>query len=93
MGEPSIDQLEAQTDSAHSNRVGIAGWFFWFFMLLLLYVLSSGPVLKVVRSHYGFITPAERIYRPIGYLFGACPPAGKCYWWYLRLWTVPILLD
>jgi hypothetical protein len=57
--------------------------------LPLLYGLSIGPAAYLL--HNGSISEAQAIpfYRPIGWMFEACPPLRKPGRWYIALWLPP----
>src|SRR5215469_14833965 len=86
MDEQSTHQAqpEPQVDSSDSRRAsGLGVWFFCAVGILLLYILSIGPAVKLAKKSsisFGTITT---VYSPVLRLCEAYRPAGRCLDWYL----------
>jgi hypothetical protein len=89
MGEPTTDQVETQADSPDTKSHGIFGWLFWPSILLLVYVLSAGPAVKLADANIIPFSIVLTIYSPLETLGDVCPPAKRLLAWYVGLWETP----
>jgi hypothetical protein len=94
MDEQSTHQVEPQVDSYDSKRSGLAVCLFWAVGILLIYILSIGPVVNLAVKAYTNAAIANKsrpkvlpaistVYYPIFRVCDACHPAGRCLNWYL----------
>jgi|SRR6516225_6762222 hypothetical protein len=97
MDEQSTHQAqpEPQVDFSDSRRSGLAVFLFCAVGILLIYILSIGPVLNLAAKAYISAITANKprpkafpaistVYYPIFRVCDACHPAGRCLNWYLR---------
>ncbi len=54
--------------------------------LCILYVLSTGPVLKLCKSGRNMPDAVETFYTPLAYLYLNVPFAQEFFDWYFKLW-------
>jgi hypothetical protein len=65
-------------------------WFLYLAAAFFLYVLSTGPVLKLAIVSPGFRPYFGPLYAPLIALSKACPPVDRAFKWYLfTIWRVP----
>ena len=67
---------------------GVLRWFAVVAVLLMIYPLSSGPVMKLVQK--GLIPPgAGALYVPLGFLHDKSTIGKRCLEWYLEdVWNI-----
>jgi len=55
-------------------------------LLLALYVLSSGPAMRLYWNGYVSFPTIRMLYKPIFWIAKNSEPIGQWYDWYLNLW-------
>jgi hypothetical protein len=69
-------------------------WALGIFAALVFYVLSPGPVAKVIQMIYGseppeeYMKPYEIAYLPLGLIVERIKSAEEFYEWYFEVWGV-----
>jgi len=85
---PSCMSEADETPTADARRGGF-GVFAWVAMVLVVYVLSSGPVAKLIELKYLPSDPFVAFYSPVIWLAENFEPAADFLYWYLgHLWRV-----
>ena len=83
------DAADPQPNTSHVSHIA---WLIWIPVILLLYVLSTGPVI-LLASQFPTGSRATRaieyLYAPIGVSYNHCRPLARALDWYLALWGVP----
>jgi hypothetical protein len=94
MDDPSAPEpvIPVKPDASEepSSR-GSGGFFVWVFLLvlLILYPLSVGPVVRLAFRIPKLETAVQIVYAPIGFICEHCIPVDKFFDWYLfDLWRV-----
>jgi hypothetical protein len=65
------------------------GFLFWIaptLLLLVLYVLSSGPAWRLYWNGYVSYPTIRTLYKPIFWIHKTSEPTGQWIDWYLNLW-------
>jgi hypothetical protein len=77
-----------KTPTADPRRVGF-GVFAWVAMVLVVYVLSTGPVAKLIELKYLPGDPCVAFYSPVIWLAENFEPVANLLYWYLgHIWRV-----
>lgn len=75
---------EANADTRGSSSGGFH-WLLWTFFILAVYILSTGPALKLHRA--GMLPDPEPLYLPLIWLSWNVPLANDFLRWYVKgLW-------
>ena len=85
-----MDQGQRTGESGESERGrGMAWWFIWVFVAMLLYVLSTGPVLKIDRKALMTNRGLYLFYKPLTLACERSRPVRGFFKWYLiDIWRV-----
>ena len=80
--------MASNAESRHTSR-GFVFSLSALFLVLLLYVLSPGPLAKYYRGRGQQPSKAvEMFYAPLQWAYDHVPGAGKLYDWYFEVWSV-----
>jgi hypothetical protein len=89
MGEKLTEQTETNPEVTEPKGQGSFNPLFWVLVVLGLYVLGSGPAIKLYSSAPQTRPVIDVIYAPLEALCDACPPVQKAMVWYaVTVWGV-----
>jgi hypothetical protein len=88
MAQMDSDEKDAFQDS-RQGRPGFGLWSAGILLLLVFYILSPGPIVKLGRSpRSSFIRSWSQaivlLYAPLNLLYDSSPPVKRFYDWYLH---------
>lgn len=79
--------MSSKDCSTHESRPKIIAWIVaTFVLLLMLYLLSGGPAIFLLRHGWLDYSIVQQIYKPLELLGKNWPPAKAFFEWYLPLW-------
>jgi hypothetical protein len=70
------------------RSAGLGSILMWFGIAFVLYVLSTGPVVRCLDGVPGGERIITTVYFPLIVLADACEPAKDFFRWYARLWGI-----
>lgn len=56
-------------------------------ILLMVYILSTGPAIWLVEQGYANEEPLRYVYSPIGQCMRICPPFERAMMWYISFFS------